>query len=155
MFRHNVSFDSDHRYTNLHIQTQLFPLSPRLDLSANTLCLIGLYSQGLLYGGPVVLIWSWVFTGAVTILVGLAMSELSSAFPVSGGLYFWSFMLAGKYGPVASWCVGWINLLGQVGHRRLFCCSLLNQRFLQLQACGWTLCRLLLWQATPTRLSKC
>ncbi|KAL0046843.1 hypothetical protein WJX82_011289 [Trebouxia sp. C0006] len=74
----------------------------------------GLYSQGLLYGGPVVLIWSWVFTGAVTILVGLAMSELSSAFPVSGGLYFWSFMLAGKYGPVASWCVGWINLLGQI-----------------------------------------
>ncbi|KAL0024345.1 hypothetical protein WJX79_001112 [Trebouxia sp. C0005] len=74
----------------------------------------GLYSQGLLYGGPVILIWSWVFTGAVTILVGLAMSELSSAFPVSGGLYFWSFMLAGKYGPVASWCVGWINLLGQI-----------------------------------------
>ena len=29
-----------------------------------------------------------MFTGAVTILVGLAMSELSSAFPVSGGLYF-------------------------------------------------------------------
>ena len=71
-----------------------------------------------------------MFTGAVTILVGLAMSELSSAFPVSGGLYFWSFMLAGKYGPGASWCVGWINLLGQVGLRRLFCCSLLDQRFL-------------------------
>ena len=42
------------------------------------------------------------------------MSELSSAFPVSGGLYFWSFMLAGKNGPFASWIVGWLNLLGQV-----------------------------------------
>ncbi len=71
-----------------------------------------------------------MFTGAVTILVGLAMGELSSAFPVSGGLYFWSFMLAGKCGPVASWCVGRINLLGQVGHRRLFCRSLLDQRSL-------------------------
>lgn len=80
----------------------------------------GLYSQGLLYGGPVVLVWSWIFTGAMTILVGLAMSELSSAFPVSGGLYFWSFMLAGKYGPVASWCVGWVNLLGQVGFKHCF-----------------------------------
>jgi len=105
-------------------------MSPCLDVSANILCFTGLYSQGLLYGGPVVLIWSWVFTGAVTILVGLAMGELSSAFPVSGGLYFWSFMLAGKCGPVASWCVGWINLLGQVGHRRLFCRSLLDQRSL-------------------------
>lgn len=105
-----------------------FSLSGCLDLSANSLCFVGLYSQGLLYGGAVVLIWSWVFTGVVTILVGLAMSELSSAFPVSGGLYFWSFMLAGKYGLVAGWCVGWINLLGQVGHRRLFCSSLLDQR---------------------------
>ena len=42
------------------------------------------------------------------------MSELSSAFPVSVGLYFWSFMLAGKKGPYASWIVGWLNLLGQV-----------------------------------------
>lgn len=42
------------------------------------------------------------------------MSELSSAFPVSGGLYYWSFMLAGKHGAFASWIVGWINLLGQV-----------------------------------------
>ncbi|KAA6417141.1 MAG: amino acid transporter [Trebouxia sp. A1-2] len=42
------------------------------------------------------------------------MSELSSAFPVSGGLYYWSFMLGGNHGPLASWMVGWINLLGQV-----------------------------------------
>ena len=46
----------------------------------------GLYGQGLLYGGPVVLIWGWVLTGLFTMMVGLAMSELSSKFPVSGGL---------------------------------------------------------------------
>ncbi|DBA92368.1 TPA: hypothetical protein ACH3X1_015773 [Trebouxia sp. C0004] len=74
----------------------------------------GLYSQGLTYGGPVVLIWGWVVVALGNILAGLAMSELCSAFPVSGGLYFWSFMLAGKHGPFASWLVGWINLFGQV-----------------------------------------
>lgn len=47
-------------------------------------------------------------------LAAFAMSELCSAFPVSGGLYYWSFMLGGKHGPFASWMVGWINLLGQV-----------------------------------------
>lgn len=79
----------------------------------------GLYRQGLEYGGPVVLVWGWVCAGALHIVVGFAMSELSSAFPVSGGLYYWAFMLADKHGPFASWIVGWINLLGQVNHWRL------------------------------------
>ena len=71
------------------------------------------------------LVWGWVFTGCMTVLVGLAMSELSSAFPVSGGLYFWSFMLARNHGPVASWIVGWVNLLGQARYRH--CCCLHRQ----------------------------
>ena len=79
----------------------------------------GLYQTGLLYGGPVVLIWGWLLTSIMTLAIGLALSELSSAFPVSGGLYFWSFMLAKQYGPVASWVVGYFNLLGQV----CFCCQ--------------------------------
>lgn len=74
----------------------------------------GLYGQGLAYGAPVVLIWGWVCAGTLHIFVGVAMSELCSAFPVSGGLYYWAFMLADKHGPFASWVVGWINLLGQV-----------------------------------------
>lgn len=49
------------------------------------------------------------------------MSELNSAYPVSGGLYFWSFMLAQQFGPAASWAVGYLNLLGQVSSRE--CCS--------------------------------
>ena len=81
--------------------------------SESLLCPVaGLYSQGLTYGGPVVLVWGWVCAGTLHTLVSLAMSELSSAFPVSGGLYFWSFMLAEKHGAFASWIVGWINLLG-------------------------------------------
>ena len=84
-------------------------LFPPLDLS-----LAGLYGIGLAYGGPAVLIWGWVLTSLMTMCVGLSMSELASAFPVSGGLYFWAFMLGRQCGPFASWCVGWMNFLGQV-----------------------------------------
>eukprot|EP00891_Asterochloris_glomerata_P003306 jgi/Astpho2/3306/e_gw1.00054.39.1_t len=74
----------------------------------------GLYIQGLLYGGPVALIWGWVLTSVFTMAVGLAFSELCSAMPQSGGLYFWSYMLGVKRGAFWSWVTGWINLLGQL-----------------------------------------
>ena len=37
-----------------------------------------------------------------------------TAYPTSGGLYFWSSRLAGVHSPLASWVTGWFNLLGQV-----------------------------------------
>lgn len=67
-----------------------------------------------MYGGPVVLIWSWLITGSFTVVVGVAMAELSSSFPVSGGLYYWAFTVGHTFGPLASYVVGWLNLLGQV-----------------------------------------
>jgi len=66
---------------------------PVLLQARSMLWFAGLYGQGLLYGGPAVLVWGWVFASTMTFIVGLAMSELSSAFPVLGSLYFWSFML--------------------------------------------------------------
>ncbi|KAF9449207.1 hypothetical protein P691DRAFT_759225 [Macrolepiota fuliginosa MF-IS2] len=48
-------------------------------------------------------------------LVGLAMAEVCSAHPTSGGPYFWAAMLSRKEdAPLASWITGWFNLLGQV-----------------------------------------
>jgi amino acid transporter len=35
-----------------------------------------------------------------------ACAEICSAFPTSGGLYFWSSRLAGKHGALASWVTG-------------------------------------------------
>ena len=57
----------------------------------------------VLCGALMGLIWGWVLTSSITLAIGVVMSKLPSAFPVSGGLYFWSSMLAKKYGPVASW----------------------------------------------------
>ncbi|KAJ7569232.1 hypothetical protein O6H91_01G068200 [Diphasiastrum complanatum] len=42
------------------------------------------------------------------------LTEICSAYPTSGGLYFWSYRLAGKkWGPFASWITGWFNIAGQ------------------------------------------
>ncbi|KAF7340855.1 APC amino acid permease [Mycena sanguinolenta] len=65
--------------------------------------------------GPAVMVWGWVVVSVFTMLVGLAMAEVCSAHPTSGGPYFWAAMLSEpKNAPLASWITGWFNLLGQV-----------------------------------------
>ncbi|GFH18778.1 uncharacterized protein HaLaN_15635, partial [Haematococcus lacustris] len=72
-------------------------------------------TQGLAYGGPVVVIWGWVLVSCFSMAIALCMAELVSAFPTSGGLYYWSYMLAPvRYRRLACWMTGWINMLGQV-----------------------------------------
>lgn len=40
--------------------------------------------------------------------------EISSAYPTSGGLYWWAARLSSKrYAPFTSWMTGWFNLIGQ------------------------------------------
>ncbi|KAF8261983.1 APC amino acid permease [Lactarius quietus] len=74
-----------------------------------------LFSFGLTTGGPAVMVWSWVVVAFFTMLVGLAMAEICSAHPTSGGPYFWAAMIARPQGAAfASWVTGWFNLLGQV-----------------------------------------
>ncbi|KAK4479903.1 hypothetical protein RD792_015447 [Penstemon davidsonii] len=67
-----------------------------------------LYSQGLSFGGPVTMIYGWPIVGLFTLIVGLSLSEICSAYPTSGGLYFWSAKLCeNDWGPFASWLTGW------------------------------------------------
>ncbi|KAH9995321.1 APC amino acid permease [Russula vinacea] len=74
-----------------------------------------LFLFGLTTGGPAVMVWGWVVVAFFTMLVGLAMAEICSAHPTSGGPYFWAAMIAKPQGaPFASWVTGWFNLLGQV-----------------------------------------
>ncbi|TFK85392.1 APC amino acid permease [Polyporus arcularius HHB13444] len=74
-----------------------------------------LFLYGLNTGGPAVMVWGFVVVSFFTILVGLAMGEVCSAHPTSGGPYFWAAMLSEpKNAPLASWVTGWFNLLGQV-----------------------------------------
>ncbi|KAK4363690.1 hypothetical protein RND71_018931 [Anisodus tanguticus] len=74
----------------------------------------GLMGTGLNFGGPVSYIYGWPIAGTFTMLIGLSMAEICSAYPTSGGLYYWSAKLAGPtWGPFASWITGWFNIIGQ------------------------------------------
>lgn len=60
----------------------------------------------------------WILVSFFTMLVAIAMAEIVSAIPTSGGPYFWSAMLAPpRWSPFAAWMTGWFNLLGQVRGR--------------------------------------
>eukprot|EP00258_Populus_trichocarpa_P047330 XP_024463349.1 amino-acid permease BAT1 homolog isoform X2 [Populus trichocarpa] len=73
-----------------------------------------LYNTGLNLGGPVSLQYGWFIAGGFTMIVGLAMAEICSSYPTSGGLYYWSAKLAGpNWAPFASWITGWFNIVGQ------------------------------------------
>ncbi|RCV26117.1 hypothetical protein SETIT_5G219700v2 [Setaria italica] len=74
-----------------------------------------LFGTGLQFGGPATMVYGWPIAGAFTLAVGLAMAEICSAYPTSGGLYFWSAKLCARrrWGPFAAWLTGWFNIVGQ------------------------------------------
>ncbi|TRM56268.1 amino acid permease-domain-containing protein [Schizophyllum amplum] len=65
-------------------------------------------------GGPA-MVWGWLTASALILLVALSMAELASSAPTSGGLYFWTFALAGpRARTVLCWVVGYANTIGSV-----------------------------------------
>lgn len=69
------------------------------------------YGIGLANGGPITMAWGWPLVSVMVLFVGAAMAELASAYPTSGGLYWWASELGG---PVWGWFTGWFNLIGQI-----------------------------------------
>ena len=63
-------------------------------------------------------VWGWPLVVFFTFTIALSMAEICSALPTSGGVYFWSGVLAGSYGPLFSWISGWLQMLGQVSSER-------------------------------------
>ncbi|CAO3589861.1 unnamed protein product [Absidia cylindrospora] len=67
----------------------------------------------MLMGGSIAVIWGWVLVSLFTFAVGLSLSEICSAYPVTGGLYIWVARLAPtEYVPLACWITGYCNWLG-------------------------------------------
>jgi amino acid transporter len=62
-------------------------------------------------GGPAAIAWGWPLVSAFILIIGLCMSELVSAFPTSGGIYWWAAKLGG---PKAGFYTGWLNLIGLI-----------------------------------------
>jgi amino acid transporter len=62
-------------------------------------------------GGPIAISIGWPVVAAFILIIGFCMSELVSAYPTSGGIYWW----ASKIGSVkAGYYTGWLNLVGLV-----------------------------------------
>ncbi|HEY3736786.1 MAG TPA: amino acid permease [Jatrophihabitans sp.] len=60
-------------------------------------------------GGSAAIAWGWPIVSVLILVIGLCMSELVSAFPTSGGIYWWASKLGG---PMAGFYTGWLNLIG-------------------------------------------
>jgi amino acid transporter len=69
------------------------------------------FGQAWMNGGPVAISWGWPLISAFILIIGFCMSELVSAFPTAGGIYYWASRL-GR--PVHGWFTGWLNLVGLV-----------------------------------------
>ncbi|MFF7763959.1 amino acid permease [Streptomyces griseorubiginosus] len=85
-------------------------------ISFSVICILAggmsLFGYGLGHGGPAVMLGSWIVIGFMTLLVGLSLADVVSAYPTSGGPYFMADKLGG---PRWGWMTGWLNLLGLLG----------------------------------------
>jgi amino acid transporter len=69
------------------------------------------YSQAWNNGGPVAISWGWPLISIPILIIGFCMSELVSAYPTAGGIYWWAAKLGG---PAWGWFTGWFNLIGLI-----------------------------------------
>ncbi|HUY58835.1 MAG TPA: amino acid permease [Solirubrobacteraceae bacterium] len=67
------------------------------------------YGQAFNNGGPVAISIGWPVISVLIMCVAFSMSELASAMPTAGGIYYWASKLGGAgWG----WFTGWFNLIG-------------------------------------------
>jgi amino acid transporter len=69
------------------------------------------FGQAWMNGGPVAISWGWPIISIFILIIGFCMSELVSAYPTAGGIYWWAAKM-GK--PIHGWFTGWLNLVGLV-----------------------------------------
>ena len=84
-------------------------------ISFSIICISGgcftTYGQAFNDGGPVAISIGWPVISVLILAVGFSMSELASAMPTAGGIYYWASKLGG---PGWGWFTGWFNLIGLV-----------------------------------------
>jgi amino acid transporter len=69
------------------------------------------FGQAWNNGGPVAISWGWPLISIPILIIGFCMSELVSAYPTAGGIYWWASELGGAgWG----WITGWFNLVGLI-----------------------------------------
>ena len=69
------------------------------------------FAQAWNNGGPIAISIGWPVISAFILIIGFTMSELASAYPTSGGIYWWASKLGGVK---AGYYTGWLNLVGLI-----------------------------------------
>jgi amino acid transporter len=71
------------------------------------------FDYGLQKGGPAEMSLGWPLVAIFTLAVAASMAELSSAFPTSGGNYYWASQLGG---PGWGWFTAWFSIVGLIAN---------------------------------------
>ena len=69
-----------------------------------------LYDYGLAWAGTAAVMIGWPFVTVFVLLIAASMSEIASAYPTAGGLYYWASRMKNKNW---GWWTAWFNLIGQ------------------------------------------
>jgi amino acid transporter len=69
-----------------------------------------LYDYGLAWAGTAAVLIGWPLVTVFVLLIAASMSELASAYPTAGGLYYWASKMKDKNW---GWWTAWLNLIGQ------------------------------------------
>jgi amino acid transporter len=67
------------------------------------------FSQAWNNGGPMAISIGWPIISIFILIIGLCLAELASAYPTSGGIYWWASKLGGAK---AGFYTGWLNFIG-------------------------------------------
>ena len=69
-----------------------------------------LYDYGLAWAGTAAVLIGWPLVTVFVLFIAASMSEIASAYPTAGGLYYWASRMKNKdWG----WWTAWFNLIGQ------------------------------------------
>ena len=69
-----------------------------------------LYDYGLAWAGTAAVVIGWPLVTIFVLAIAASMSELASAYPTAGGLYYWASKMKNKNW---GWWTAWFNLIGQ------------------------------------------
>lgn len=67
------------------------------------------FAQAWNNGGPIAISIGWPVVSVLILIIGFCLAELASAYPTSGGIYWWASKLGGAE---AGFFAGWLNLIG-------------------------------------------
>ncbi len=69
-----------------------------------------LYDYGLAWAGTAAVLIGWPLVTVFVLAIAASMSEVASAYPTAGGLYYWASRMKNKNW---GWWTAWLNLIGQ------------------------------------------